>query len=234
MCSNLFCSTVTLCFFWWFFFFRLILICNPLHYKRMVTKRRLHSTYFAISFFIAVELAYGFIFLRRDVRSNVTCITTNVLTSTGYYLMPVLNFVVATVVLTINFLTVVVKMQTRKRMMGSFMKNKNPNASDGGTKITRVTLISLGVYIVLYMPAVVLSCVMAVVDAPEIIITLSVTLLIYFLNNMVNPFIYYFTLKDFRQGYRNYFLCRTTKEDQSCKSASSSDMNDYIMLKHTN
>ena len=45
----------------------------------------------------------------------------------------------------------------------------------------------------------------------------DVSLLFYFSNNFVNPFIYYMTLRDFREGYNRLLFCckRHTIQEKS-------------------
>ena len=55
--------------------FRLVLVSNPLHYKRVVTKRRLHIFYVGSFCFFSVKSIIAFTFFRRNVIENVDCIS---------------------------------------------------------------------------------------------------------------------------------------------------------------
>ena len=73
---------------------------------------------------------------------------------------------------------------------------------DLNSKLTRATMIALGTYVMLYLPAVAITCIDLLVDSHYLHITQDILLILYFCNNIVNPVIYYLTLNDFREGYK--------------------------------
>ena len=79
------------------------------------------------------------------------------------------------------------------------------------SKLTRACLFTLCAYITLYTPTMVVSGIVFFI--PEVVAPylLDACLLLYFLNNVVNPFIYYTTLKDFREGYKSLLKCGRIK-----------------------
>ena len=70
---------------------------------------------------------------------------------------------------------------------------------------------TLTAYIVLYTPVIAVTCVGTIfgtLNGNSIWDILEdISLLCYFSNNLVNPFIYYMTLRDFRDGYKRLLFC---------------------------
>ena len=198
------------------FIYRLVQVCNPLHYKRLVTKRRLHLTYFVLGFYFAVEFCSVFIFLRKSFTQDHMCVIPNVLRSVGISIM-VVNFGTASLVTTVCYICVIVKLKKRKKQMSSLTYNTNPNAVNTDLKVTKAILLTLGTYLSLYIPTIVIGLLVHNVDAPCLIIILAVCMLLYYVNNLVNPFIYYFTLRDFKQEYNKLLSCKGKKENLNQK-----------------
>ena len=65
-------------------------------------------------------------------------------------------------------------------------------------------------YILFYIPVIVVTCIGTLSNAfignSLMDIVEDISLLCYYSNNLINSFIYYFTLKEFRNGY-NKLLC---------------------------
>ena len=86
--------------------------------------------------------------------------------------------------------------------------------SKNNVKLTRATIMTLKAYILLNTPIVSVTCVRTfIVDFPWDILE-DVALLFNFSNNLVNPFIYYMTLRDIREGYRILLLFCARHPDQ--------------------
>ena len=78
--------------------------------------------------------------------------------------------------------------------------------SQNNVKLTRAIIVTLTAYILLYAPIISVTCARTfIVDFPWDILE-DIALLFYFSNNLVNPFIYYMTLRDFREGYMRLLL----------------------------
>ena len=86
------------------------------------------------------------------------------------------------------------------------------------SKLTRATMIALGTYAMLYLPPVARTCTDVLVDVHYLFIIQDVLLILYFCNNIVNPFIYYFILKDFREGCKKLLRCKKIgiQQDKNC------------------
>ena len=196
-------------------FCRLVLISNPLQYKIWVTKRRLHVMYAVVTSIGLVEFGCAFIFLHKDFTRDEPCVIANVLTSTGTYIIIPLNFGIFSTLITVNYLVVIIKLKQRKKQMNNFMHNRNPNALNTDAKVTRATIIALGVYIVMFLPTVMVTSISSIVEFPHMVIIQNISDLWYCMNNVINPFIYYTTLRDFKEGYTNMLLCKHQLQDSN-------------------
>ena len=186
------------------------MVSNPLEYKIWVTKRRLHVMYAVVTSFGLVEFACGFIFLGKDFTQDEPCVIVNVVTRIGVYQIFLLNFGIFSILTIVNYLVVIVKLKQRKEQMRNFMHNRNSSALNTDAKVTRATIIALGTYIIMFLPSVMTSIISSVVEFPHMIILQGVSDLWYCMNNVINPFIHYMTLKDFKEGYKNLLLCNTS------------------------
>ena len=190
-----------------------MLISNPLQYKIWVTKRRLHLICAVVPTYGFVIFGFAFIFLHKEFTQNEPCVISNVLSSIGLYPIFLLNFGIFSTLITVNYLVVIIKLKQRKKQMNNSMHNRNPNALNTDAKVTRATIIALGAYIVMFRPTVIVTSISSIVQFRHMIILQNISELWYCINNVINPFIYYLTLKDFKQGYKNLLLCKYKPED---------------------
>ena len=142
------------------------------------------------------------------------CIIPNVLQNIGYYTL-LFNFGTVSLVTTVSYIWVIVKLKHRKRHMSSLTHSKAPNALSIDLKVTKAILLTLGAYLSFYIPTMVIGVMVDYVEFPYLIIVLAVCMLLYYTNNLINPFIYYFTLKDFQQGYKKLFSCKSAKDNEN-------------------
>ena len=189
-----------------------MLISNPLQYKIWVTKRRLHMMYAVVTSFGLLEFGCAFIFLHKDFTQDEPCVIFNVLTGTATFIIIPLNFGIFSTLITVNYLVVIIKLKQRKKQMHNFMHNRNPNALNTDAKVTRATIIALGAYILMFLPSVTVTSISSIVEFPHMIILQNISDLWYCMNNVINPFIYYMTLKDFKEGYTNMLLCKQSQD----------------------
>ena len=192
-----------------------MLISNPLQYKIWVTKRRLHVVHAVLTTLGLVEFACAFIFLHKDFTQDEPCVIANVVTRIGLYPIFLLNFGIFSTLMIVNYLVVIVKLKQRKKQMSTIMHNRNPNALNTDAKVTRATIIALGTYIIMFLPTVMVTSISSVVEFPHMIILQDLSDLWYCMNNVINPFIYYLLLKDFKEGYKNLLSCKYQSEDSN-------------------
>ena len=187
-----------------FSYSRLILLSWPLHYKRTVTKKRIHVGILSIFTIFANTLAFTFICFRQDgFIEQKDCTIVYVLQELAYMTVPFLIFIIFSFLIVICHCIVTFKLIKRAKLFGT-------NNADVTSKLMRASWIVSSSYIVLYIPsAVMLLTDLFIADSRtlHVLILQDICALILFLNNIVNPFIYYVILKDFRAAYISFLTC---------------------------
>ena len=186
------------------------MVMRPSYYKSTITKGRLHIAHAITCSFLMIEIVGVFIFFRKDLKDIELCNTPTILHPAVLYTLFLLNFVLMTLLMCVNTIWVTAVLTTRKRNIDCIF---NSNTTD--LNFTKTMLTVLGVYICLYSPTVILVFIMNFVEKTHRFIVLDVCFLLFFMANVVNPFIYYATLKDFKQAYKNILSCKKPKKDQN-------------------
>ena len=175
--------------------------------------------YFGWFSFSSVKSVIAFTFFRRDFKRSDDCITANVLKPSAYYAVIILDYAFATVCLVVNYFILAAKLKKSSRNMKSLTNSTiNKDRVDVNTKLTRVNMITLGIFLALYMPGILLSCVVPFLPKNHekyTAVIMNYLLLMFFLNNVINPFIYYFVLGNFREGYKTLLTCGRYKTRSS-------------------
>ena len=177
---------------------------RPLHYKRSITGSRLHVILAGLCVLTITEFGAAFYIYRKDTNLSAVRTTANVFRNNGLYSIFLVNFGLFTLVKAISFIWISVVLYKDNRI-----KSLDPDF-----KVTKALSFALGVHLCLYVPAVSCAFVERYVNIPHMIIVTDVCLLLFFMNTIVNPFIYFITMEDFRQGYKKFLLCKNTNEDQ--------------------
>ena len=178
---------------------------NPLHYKRLVTRRRLHIVYCSFLVLLCIEITIATGFFRRDenVITNQQCLLSKVLHATAYLLVSTANFYLSVSVLLICYIIITIKLRKRSIIFAS--------ASDVNSKVTRASWLAVTAFIILYTPSNLFTMITNFVEPPHPIPMTFFLDISYLLYNVVNPMIYYVTLNDFREGYVSALKCRFSK-----------------------
>ena len=173
----------------------------------MMTKRRLHVIYIALCFSYTVTGGIAYIFFHRDISKQDRCRTHTVLTKIAYF-APLLFFSIGSLAMFVNYVIIITKLRKRMDDSGKINIKKFPR---NNVKLTRAIIMTLTAYNLLFIPAV------AVTSAAIFLGTFignylfdileDISLLCYFSNNLINPFIYHFTLRDFKEGYKRLMCC---------------------------
>ena len=152
--------------------------------------------------------AITFLFFVRDFSKKDKCRMYNILTKTAYLAGPVLLFSLGTLAMFINYAIIIYKLTTSRKPMKDTKFEKHPR---NNVKLTRTIIMTLTAYILFFIPVVTLTSIGTYFDTltgNSIWDVLEdISLLSYFSNNLVNPFIYYFTLRDFQGGYKKLLFC---------------------------
>ena len=191
--------------------FRLVLIKRPSHYKTMITKTRLHIAYAILCIMSLIELGGCFLFLRKSLSSREVCTTVNIINTAGIYAILMLNCVLWTFVMIVSFIWIMMQLKKRKRDINNRMQN--PYCTD--SKLNRPILISTGIYICLYVVSVFSIFAFHFHHVLHMLIFWEVAMLLFYMTTVLNPFIYYATMKDFRHGYKKILLCKATGANEN-------------------
>ena len=103
---------------------RLIRIKRPLFYKKTITKRRLYIIYALTCFMTAMELGGCFLFLRKDFTPGQICITANILDNAVFFTMVLVNCLLLSLMMVVNFMWVTVQLRKEKIKAASFSTTK--------------------------------------------------------------------------------------------------------------
>ena len=184
---------------------------NPLHYKLIVTKRKIHVTYLSSVFIVSAEVTIAFVFFPENKHIEAEeCVLTLVIQNIAYLLVSILNLCICIIILLVSYTIITVKLNQRSL--------KFSTGSDINSKFTKASWLTVTAFLILYFPAAVMTIITSFLAQPYstlIKVLLDSTYLIYYFNNVINPFIYYFTLKDFKSGYKLLVQCKGTETEES-------------------
>ena len=186
---------------------------NPLHYKRFITKGRIHKIYAVASFFFLVELVFGFTFFRQDqfIRAR-ECVIQFILHPNAF-MIRIAVFVICTLAMLVSYVILSVKL--RENAMNSTRNNH--------FKLTYTCWLTVTFFLLLYFPSSLLAVATNFLEEPYplyVLVLLDISYLLYYMNNVVNPFIYYAVLKDFRTGCKTVLCCERKKENSNGMASS--------------
>ena len=187
---------------------------RPLHYKRSITKKRLHLLVAGLCVLTTVELVGTSYFCRNDIKQSD--IRSNLLNNkcTGFYTVFLMNFGLFTLGMIVSSIWIAVQLRGNKRKVKYNFDKKSSDAHGSDSKVTVAFSVVLGVYIVTFVPAYTCFFIVNLAEVPYSDILIDVTYLIHFITTFVNPLIYCAVFKDFRKGYKNLLLCKNTSENQ--------------------
>ena len=181
---------------------------KPLHYKRLVTKRKIHIAYNNIFIVLAILFIIAFLFFRQEKFIHVNeCLAVYILQNLFYLLTVMLLFAVFITMMLTSYIIVTIKLKQRTGQFGSEISN---NRTDMNFKIIKASWLALSAFLILYTPPILLTLGSNFLEHPYPIYYLvvqDICTLMYFINNVINPFLYYRTLSNFRQGYQRLLSC---------------------------
>ena len=152
-----------------------------------------------------LEVGACFIFLGKDLSQRQVCITTNIITSAGVYSILMLNCGIVASAMIVNYIWTLVQLKKRTTIRLS-------NAPYTSSELNKAIIISLGIYICLYVPTVFTGLMLYFNEVPHMLILFEVCVSFLYMTTIISPFVYCATMKDFRQGYKNILLCKPMKE----------------------
>ena len=208
----------------YYFISRLILVMNPLHYKRIITKSRIHKIYAVASFIFLIDLVIGFTFFRQDAFIRARECAIQFILHPNAFIIRIVVFVVLTIAMLISYVILSIKLR------GNAMASKN-SVRGNNLKLTYASWITLTFFLLLYLPSTLLAVATNFLGEPYplyILVPLDISYLLYYMNNVVNPFIYFSVLKDFREGYKSVLCCEGKKEISSGMASSFRNSSTYL------
>ena len=185
---------------------------KPLHYKIIVTKKRLHLVHGAIFTAILIGFSLSFIFFHNsDLSSIEYCANWEVLHEIGNRIIEVI-YVILIVITVVNYAIITINLR-------SYNIITNPNSFN--SKMARASLLAGFTFLTVSIPSAIATILdqFTVPISEKVYTILQISYLLYYVNNAINPFIYYATFKDFREGYKNLLRCRMFKKIKSQRMA---------------
>ncbi len=199
----------------------MILISKPLHYKRLITKNKIHKSY-CFSFCVwSIEFLFVNVFFQKDTWDKNWCFVSNNLQKIPFIFLYILNFMIFTTTLIVSYSIVTVKLYRRSRSSVT-----GAGTSDLNAKVTKVAWLAVSAFLVFYLPILAALAVSLLIPKPypvSLVISSDVTYFTWlYLNNLINPFLYFATLKDFREGYKKLLGCGNNNNVEEATSDASS------------
>ena len=185
----------------------MILVVNPLHYKRPITKTRVHMAFMSIFLFIVILNTCFFMFLRQDAFKILKeCAVQYVTQAMPYFVMLGTNYV-CLITMTVNCIIISIKLQKMKTVtLGT-----KTSTQDNDHKLTQACWMTLKLFILCFVPFTCLGFFAIFLQQPYPLvyeILLDMSYLLYYMNNIINPFVYYAFLKNFQEGYLSMLVVK--------------------------
>ena len=185
----------------------MVLVANPLHYKRLITKRRLHIAFLSIYIFVSINIACFLTFLRQGTFIiSKECVVQYIVQSIPYFVQLVFIYT-CIVTMAVNGIIITIKLQKMKRVaLGT-----KTDTQDNDQKLTQATWMALKLFLPFVVPVTFLGAVSPFLEQPYPMsydVLLDISYILFYMNNVVNPFVYYVFLKDFKEGYQVMLCCK--------------------------
>ena len=117
-----------------------------------------------------------------------------------------------TIPMIINCFIITIKLRKMKDVAVGSKTGKRENEN----KLTQASLMTLKLFLLFVVPITFLGLVANFLQQPYPMfndIVLDICYLLYYTNNVVNPFVYYIFLRDFNEGFINILCCNSRKTD---------------------
>ena len=124
------------------------MVVNPLHYKRLVTKRRLHTAFLSLFIFFFTNITCFFIFLRKDRFIFLKeCVVLYILQDIPYFLLNIYIYI-CTISMIINCITITFKLRRMKDMAVGSKTGKKENEN----KLTQASWMTFKLFLLFVVP----------------------------------------------------------------------------------
>ena len=202
---------------------RVVLVVNPLYYKRLITKKRFHAAFILTFLMYTVELIFMYIFFRRERLTFLNACTYHVLQDTSLFLnVSVVYVFVASII--VNCIIITMKLRKMKNVaMGS-----KTGHQENDHKLIQVSWMTLNLFLLFVLPTTLLNIVPYFAPHPLPLvyhILIDISYLLFYMNNVINPFVYYIYLNNFREGFQSMLCCKMNSNCRNTDIRSGSSMN---------
>ena len=186
---------------------------DPLHYKIIISKRRLHIACLLGYAVLFTEIFIGFTFFRQPREQIIIngCSLNSVLKETVLMLVVSTNFIIFFAIMVVSYIILTIRLTQKKKKDRVFFTTSSNHSS---ARLTRSSWAVVTAFIVLYFPAITTQVVTALKPQPDSLpfrLFQDICNLLYFMNNCINPFLYFVTMRDFRRGYKSLIMCKKVK-----------------------
>ena len=120
----------------------------------------------------------------------------------------------------INCIIITVKL----RKMKNIALGSKTSTQENDHKLIYATWMTLRLFLLFVVPFTFLGVVSNFLQQPYPMyydILLDISYLLFYMNNVVNPFVYYAFLKDFKEGYQTVLCCKTNESNSRSRSINS-------------
>ena len=110
----------------------------------------------------------------------------------------------------VNGTIITIKLQNMKSVaLGTKTGNQ-----DNDQKLTQATWMTLKLFLLFIVPVTILGVLALFLQLPFPLfydVLLDISYILFYMNNVVNPFVYYVFLRDFKEGYEAMLCCKEKK-----------------------
>ncbi len=187
---------------------RYLAVCWELRYKVYITRKKIYFTIALVWVYNAFMSIFAWAYFGAtfdELDKLQRCNITNVFGIRGYYYIILPHMISVAIGMLICYVSIMVKMKRRDRKMASMYEGHSgydKEKSMLASRVTRTLTLVLGIFIAVYFPAVVMHALDAFIKTKVVYILVDVSALVFFLNNLVNPCVYYYKMPEFKKLYR--------------------------------
>ena len=163
-----------------------------------------------------------YIFFRRERLTFLNACTYHVLQDTSLFLnVSVVYVFVASII--VNCIIITMKLRKMKNVeMGSKTGNQ-----ENDHKLIQVSWVTLNLFLLFVLPTTLLNIVPFLVEHPLPLvyhILIDISYLLFYMNNVINPFVYYIYLNNFRDGFQVMLCCKIKSNLRNAEIRAGSSM----------
>ena len=191
----------------------MVLVANPLHYKRLITKRRLHIAFPSVYFIFSINMTWFYIIFRQETFIFLRECAAQYVIHFIQFLANIGFAYACIIVMVVNCIIISIKLQK----MSTVALGTKTGTQDNDQKLTQATWMALTLFLVFVAPNTLLGVAAFFLQPPFPIyydILLDISYLLFYMNNVVNPFVYYIYLKTFKEGYQAMLCCEKKRRNR--------------------